>query len=579
MYSEERNVQIVISLLKSHGIRKVIASPGTTNMSLVGSLQNDPFFEMYSCVDERSAAYMACGMAEESGEPVVLSCTGATASRNYMPGLTEAFYRKLPVLAITSHRGDHAIGHLFDQQLDRRISPSDIFVDKVTVPNVKDQVDEIECVRNVNRAILSLTLNGGGPVHINLFTQYKQKFDITKLPDVRTIHRHTIYDDFLPELPKGRIAIFVGVHRTFSHREVQAIERFCACHDAVVLTNSLSGYHGRHAFNYTLVTCQRNYRSPLLNIDLFIHIGEISGGSYEFSGKSTWRVNEDGMLRDTFGNLTDIFQMPEYVFFEKYTDDTFEEKNEFALLCQKEYDTVFERILELPFSNIWMASQLAPHLPEGCELYLGILNCLRSWNFFNLPSTVFAKCNVGGYGIDGGLSTLLGASLASPSKLFFGVFGDLGFFYDMNVLGNRHFGKNVRIMVVNNGRGTEFRNYGHPCSIFDDDADAYLAAAGHYGSQSKDLVRHYAEDLGFKYLSASSKEDFLINKDVFLDKGEKAQSVLFEVFTDYKDESDALELMLNLFDAPDKTLAKRIKEKVYQMIGKEKVDAIRTLLK
>ena len=114
MYSEERNVQIVISLLKSHGIRKVIASPGTTNMHLVGSLQNDSFFEMYSCVDERSAAYMACGMAEESGEPVVLSCTGATASRNYMPGLTEAFYRKLPVLAITSHRGDHAIGHLFD---------------------------------------------------------------------------------------------------------------------------------------------------------------------------------------------------------------------------------------------------------------------------------------------------------------------------------------------------------------------------------------------------------------------------------------------------------------------------------
>ena len=81
-YTNERNVQILIALLKEHGIKRVIASPGSTNVTFVGSLQQDPWFEMYSCVDERSAAYMACGMAAESGEPVVLSCTGATASRN-----------------------------------------------------------------------------------------------------------------------------------------------------------------------------------------------------------------------------------------------------------------------------------------------------------------------------------------------------------------------------------------------------------------------------------------------------------------------------------------------------------------
>ena len=53
-------------------------------------------------VDERSAAYIACGLSEESGEAVALTCTGATASRNYLSGLTEAYYRKLPILAITS---------------------------------------------------------------------------------------------------------------------------------------------------------------------------------------------------------------------------------------------------------------------------------------------------------------------------------------------------------------------------------------------------------------------------------------------------------------------------------------------
>ena len=101
-YTSEKHTQILIALLKAHNIRKIVASPGTTNICFVGSLQSDPYFEIYSSVDERSAAYIACGLARESGEPVVLSCTGATASRNYAPGLTEAYYSNVPVLAVTS---------------------------------------------------------------------------------------------------------------------------------------------------------------------------------------------------------------------------------------------------------------------------------------------------------------------------------------------------------------------------------------------------------------------------------------------------------------------------------------------
>lgn len=82
-YTSEVNTQMLIYLLKRHQIRKVVASPGTTNICFTASLQQDDCFEIYSAVDERSAAYMACGLAAESGEPVALSCTGATASRNY----------------------------------------------------------------------------------------------------------------------------------------------------------------------------------------------------------------------------------------------------------------------------------------------------------------------------------------------------------------------------------------------------------------------------------------------------------------------------------------------------------------
>ena len=47
-YTDERNVQILIALLKSHGIKRIVASPGSTNVTFVGSLQQDSYFEMYS---------------------------------------------------------------------------------------------------------------------------------------------------------------------------------------------------------------------------------------------------------------------------------------------------------------------------------------------------------------------------------------------------------------------------------------------------------------------------------------------------------------------------------------------------
>ena len=125
-YTDERNTQIVIFLLKANNIRNIVTSPGTTHMCFVGSVQHDPFFKVYSCVDERSAAYIACGIAAESNEPVVITCTGATASRNYYSALTEAYYRKLPIIAITAHQGNDRLGHLLEQNIDRRRLPYDI---------------------------------------------------------------------------------------------------------------------------------------------------------------------------------------------------------------------------------------------------------------------------------------------------------------------------------------------------------------------------------------------------------------------------------------------------------------------
>lgn len=544
-YSNEKTILILISLLKQHGIKKVIASPGTTNLTFVASIQQDPWFEIYSSADERSAAYIACGMAAESGEPVVLTCTGATASRNYMPGLTEAYYRKLPVLAVTSTQDETKIGHLHAQVIDRRSLPNDIVLLSEHISVTHNDIDRWSNTVKINRALLELKHRGGGPVHLNVTTTYSRDYSVEKLPKARMIRR-ICRDDHFPEIPKGRIAVYIGSHRPYTEAETMAIDNFCASHDAVVFCNHQSGYKGKYRVLFTLVTSQDKNVCDLTMIDLLIDIGEVSGGNIRLLPKTVWRVSEDGCVRDPFRRLRVVFEMSEQTFFSHYTAQSFEPKTTYLEACTNEMRQTVTKISDnLPFSNLWIAIRSINKLPAGCVLHLGILNSLRSWNMFDIPDTVYAYSNTGGFGIDGDVSSMIGASLVHKEKLYFCIVGDLAFFYDMNVLGNRHVGNNVRIMIINNGKGTEFRNYNHPGADFGEEADDYIAAAGHYGNKSGQLVKHYAQDLGYEYLCASTKEEFLSVYERFLTPGMTEKPMVFEVFTDSQEESEALKICRN----------------------------------
>lgn len=559
-YSSERNVQILVALLKAKGIRRVVASPGTTNINFVWSVQQDPFFEVFSAVDERHAAYLACGMAAESGEPVVLSCTGATASRNYFPGLTEAYYRKIPVLAVTASQVFERVGNLSPQMIDRTTQPKDLvrFSAQCAVP--RDDAGARTCELLLNRALIALMRHGGGPVHINLETHYSGDFAVKELPAVRVIRQVVSTDAAWPELPQGRVGVWIGAHRRFTEAETAAIEAFAKAHDAAVFVDHTSGYAGPSAVHGSFLLSQGGWAAEhkALFPEVLIHIGEVSGDYPALAlgrAKEVWRVSEDGEARDLMGKLTAVFEMPEAVFFRHYTSEGAQagvEPSPIAQAWHAEDAALRARIPELPFSNPWLAQRITPELPAGCAVHLGILNSLRSWNLFPLPAGVESACNVGGFGIDGIVSTVLGASLASPGKRFFAVVGDLAFFYDLNALGNRHVGKNLRILLVNNAAGAEFHLYNHPAHRFGEDSKPYMAADGHFANQSRDLVRHYATDLGLGYRAADSKEAFEEVLPWFL--GDSDRSLVLECFTRTEDESEAHRLINAL--VPHQTTAR-----------------------
>lgn len=583
-YTDERNAQIVISLLKAHGIKKVVASPGTTNICLVASLQQDPFFEIYSAADERSAGYIACGLSAESGEPVVLSCTGATASRNYMSALTEAYYRKLPILVITSSRSNFQIGHNIDQVTDRTVLPNDVAKLSVQLPLIYNN-DEAEwgCVVAANKAILELSHHGNGPVHINLETNYSWNYNVKELPKTRAIYRFLNEND-LPKVNAERVAIMVGAHLKWNDRLIAAVDRFCEDYNAVVLCDHTSNYKGKYRILANLSAQQRNFNSVIKNAEIIIHIGDISASKYNIAAKEVWRVNTDGELRDPYKKLHYVFEMEEVDFFEKYTAiSNQKKKTEFYDQCVDELTDLNASLLAvldcLPFSNIWIASQTADKLPENSILHLGIQNSLRSWNFFEIPQSVFGYCNTGGFGIDGCISSVIGASLVDKNRICYCVLGDLAFFYDMNSLGNHHVSNNLRILLVNNGKGTEFKLTTNPGSMFGNRADDFIAAGGHYGNKSRSLVRHYAEDLGFEYLTASNKEEYIENIGRFITPQLTDKPMIFEVFTNDADEVSALETVRTI-KLSNETVSTKQKAKgaVKDLIGEKGVKAFKKIL-
>lgn len=577
-YTEVRNAQIVLYLLKARGIRKVIASPGTQNMAIVVSMQHDSFFEMYSAADERSAAYMACGLAAESGEPVVLSCTGATASRNYVSGLTEAYYRHLPVIALTSSAPLTMIGHNIAQTIDRSQIQKDIAKISVVARTVRTPEDEWDCMIQVNKALLELNHHGTGPVHINI-EKTDGDFHVQELPPVRVIDRISLTNEF-PSIPQGKIAIFVGSHIVWTPELTKEVDTFCKNHNAVVFCDQTSNYNGIYQVRASLLASQDYYVSPVFLSQLTIHIGDVSG-DYYISGKmgrtkEVWRVCEDGAIKDPFKHLTKVFEMNELEFFKRINAKctNTDAQDSYLEECKREIANIINKIPELPFSNIWIAQTLSSQMPKNSILHFGILNSLRAWNFFEVDATISAYSNVGGFGIDGGVSSLIGSSLAQKDTLHFGFFGDLAFFYDMNVLGNRHVGNNVRIMLINNAKGSEFKLYSHPASQLGAEADEYIAAARHYGNKSPLLVKHYAEDLGFKYLSASSKEEFETTMQEFISSELSDKPIVFEVFTDSEDENNALKLLNRI----EKSKEYQRKQKIMNIIGEDNAHAIKNIL-
>lgn len=572
MYTIQENVRVVISLLKQYGIRHIVVSPGGTNIPISHAVQDDSFFKCYSVADERSAMYFAIGIYLQTGEIVATSCTSAQATRNYVPGLTEAFYKHVPVLAITTSKLERFQYQDYMQAPDQCSLPVDSVKKSFDLPPITDENTRRQVYHNAKEAILELTHRSPGPIQLNIRIVDAQQgqFEDVNLPNIRPLKRYMAWEQWDDiDLSNKKVLVVVGEHRPFTDRAKKAIESFCEHHDAVVYVNHLSNYMGNYSIQANLLISSGAI--ALLKPDVLITIGGQTGDYPIYNALQTidnaehWRVAEDGAYVDTYGRLTRIFECPDYYFFEKI-ENTQESSHSYFNEWQQLAKTINYDV-ELPFSNTYIAQQLHSQIPSNSIMNFAILNSLRSWSYFPLAAGIEGYGNVAAFGIDGCNSMLFGESV-NTDKLCFIVTGDLAFFYDMNALGIRHLKSNVRILLINNGGGGEFKLMTSGWKI-NPQVESYISANGHYGS-----AKGWAENCGFKYLTASNKDEFKASSAEFVSEFDKP--VIFEIFTTEEDDSLAVRTLLETnrhFSDTDK-----LKKILTAVFGEKGIKMIRSII-
>lgn len=572
-----KNIEIIVEILKQNNINQVVISPGGTNIPFIRMIQDDPFFECYSVVDERSALYFAIGIYLQVRKPVVMSCTSAQATRNYIPGLTEAFYKRVPILAITMSKHPRFTYQEYMQAPDQTSLPVDSIKKSFMLPYISDENDIYHAIRVVNQAILELTQNGYGPVQLCVPWL---DFPIDAIePKMRTVKRYSFGDDFDFFLDEKKIMIIIGEHLKFSELEKKEIEKFSYLHNAFIYVNHLSNFNCQYSLHanivFTALTFNEFYKD--YRPDVVISIGGQTGdyplykmlAHTEMKELEHWRVNEDGEVIDTYDKLTKVFKMKEITFFQCMNKLALEKdgnkvNHDYFLKWKKALDDIkYDK--QLPFSNTSIACELTQSIPSKSIVQFSILNSLRVWNLYQFKNDVECYSNVGAFGIDGGMSTLIGQSIVS-NQLCFMVVGDLAFFYDMNSLGIRHIKNNLRILLINNNGGIEFKLDNSENEYI----DRYIAAANHFKN-----AEGWAKTCGFEYLSSKNIDEFKQIEKIFISASEKP--ILLEAFI--KDSDEAIAYKRIIEQNRDQSVQTSMKKVVKKVLGDEITQKIKELMK
>jgi 2-succinyl-5-enolpyruvyl-6-hydroxy-3-cyclohexene-1-carboxylate synthase len=477
IYSTKKFAQLASFYCQENNIKNIIISPGSRNAPLTINFTNNPFFNCYSIVDERSASFFALGIAQQTKVPTVLICTSGSALLNYYPAIAEAYYSDIPLIIISADRPKHLL-EIGDGQT---IKQNNVFVNHILKSiNLNEKKSLIDNSLLVNKTI-QISIKQKGPVHINipfdepLYETTKNSFEF---PSIKSKENQSLLNETPLEVEylqsfadkwnnSTKKMVLIGAHHPSELLQIQ-INHLTKDPSVLILTETTSNTYHKKTINGIdkLINSLDEENLKKFQPEILITIGgmivskKIKQFLRNYQPKEHWHINPKWKL-NTFHCLTEHFKISATLFFSQFFFLTkikeSDYQNHFLKLKKIILKNHNKYIDKAPFSDLKVFATLLNSFPKN-KIHLQLANSttIRYSQLFDLSKNLEVFCNRGTSGIDGSTSTAFGAALFKNEQTIF-ITGDISFFYDSNALWNKYLNPNIRIILINNSGGGIFR--------------------------------------------------------------------------------------------------------------------------
>ena len=460
------------------GVRHAVFSPGSRSTTMAMLFKEHEGFETYMNIDERSASFMALGIAKAHKEPTVLVCTSGSAVAHYLPAVLEAQYTGVPLIVLSADR-PHTLLHVgAPQTVDQHkiFGTAVNYFEELAVPQESHYYTYPRQV--ARKSYMKAMDTKKGPVHINVplfeplvpelsrnhFEAGRSSFKVVK-PNYGGAFSCDDGNNLLERYE--RILILAGPQIDID--EANTIRSFGEALQAPILADPLSNVRGCGASDVVISTYDALLAGQALwnelKPDCVIQFGQIVVSKRVQQMIASWtdveyvEVNPTMDSMNPTGKTTIHMQASIDVFTHLY--GKYDNSDEYLKIWQrldqegkKQLSTAVDEPHCFEGRTI---RELQEHIPEDGQIFVANSMTIRDFDYFwfSGESKAVLYGNRGVNGIDGTISTALG--LAVNGKPTYLVTGDLSLFHDLNGLAvAKTHNLNLTIILHNNDGGGIF---------------------------------------------------------------------------------------------------------------------------
>lgn len=554
---------ILISLLKEHGVSNSVISPGSRNAPIVVALARCKEINKTVVIDERSAAFIALGMASISSKPVALICTSGSALLNYAPAIAEAYYRQLPLIVISADRPIEWIDQDDSQTIRQYEALSNYVKNSYNIPTeCTSETMRWYVNRIVNDALLTATSGRKAPVHINIqLDEPLNKFHTLKNNHERVVElispqnklSENIVSTLLEVIGSAQKVLIIAGFMQPCNNLNKALQSLAKCNNIAILTENISNLSADSfisSIDRTLSIISETEKK-CITPDIVITLGGalVSRHIKHFLRTNKphehWHIGISDTTIDCFTALTKRINVPPTEFFcqmdnkiksLRIGDSTHSNYSliwrNYSLKSKELHDHFVDKV---GWSDLKAFNIIFSHIPKNWNIQISNGTSIRYSQLFDTTCFNRIDCNRGVSGIDGCTSTAIGASLVCNDTTLL-ITGDMSAQYDINALSVSAISSKFKMIVINNSGGGIFRFINSTSDL--PELEEYFA------TKPKLPLPELAKGYGFNFYDASDADELEQIFSLFINDNSKP--AILRVNTPAKKSTEILRNYFNL---------------------------------